>query len=73
MVDTARYFVPIPNLQSTIRGMQVNKLNVLHLHLTDSESFPLQLIEFSIITQYGAYSKDEIYTQEEMRDLFLYA
>jgi hexosaminidase len=31
-------------------------MNVLHLHLTDSESFPLELKSYPNITKAGAYS-----------------
>lgn len=41
MVDTARHFMSLETLRTTIRGLSISKLNVLHLHLTDSESFPL--------------------------------
>jgi hypothetical protein len=43
LVDTARHFLPVPLLVHTLDGMKAAKLNVLHLHLTDSQSFPLVL------------------------------
>jgi len=42
------------------------KLNVLHLHLTDSDSFPLQLDEYSEITDSGAFSKSQIYSKSDI-------
>jgi hexosaminidase len=53
--------------------MSIAKLNILHLHLTDSESFPLELISYPEITKYGAFSADEIYTVADMQDLVAYA
>lgn len=43
MVDTARHFLPMKILKETIDAMMYNKLNVLHWHIVDSDSFPLQL------------------------------
>ena len=43
LVDVARHFLPPRLLVSTLDAMAAAKLNVLHLHLTDSQSFPLLL------------------------------
>jgi len=39
MVDSARHFLPLPALRRVVDGMGMSKLNVLHLHLTDAQSF----------------------------------
>ena len=43
--------------------MMYNKLNVLHWHLTDAESFSFMLSTYPNITIYGSYAPDEIYTK----------
>jgi hexosaminidase len=43
MVDVARHYLPLPLLVATLDAMRAVKLNVLHLHLTDAQSFPLLL------------------------------
>ena len=43
LVDVARHYQPIELLKRTISAMEVSKYNVLHLHLTDSQSFPILL------------------------------
>lgn len=43
LVDTARNFIPIDTLKRIVDGMAASKLNVLHWHATDSQSFPLEL------------------------------
>jgi hypothetical protein len=37
MVDVVRHYIPIPHLRRTIDAMAAAKLNILHLHLTDSQ------------------------------------
>ena len=42
MMDLSRHFYPIPFIEHTIDAMVASKLNVLHLHLTDDTSFPVE-------------------------------
>ena len=37
MIDVARHYIPMPLLKRTVDGMMAAKLNILHLHLTDSQ------------------------------------
>jgi hypothetical protein len=39
-IDTSRHFMPLPALEQVLEGMAQLKLNVLHLHLSDADSFP---------------------------------
>ena len=62
MLDTARHFLPVKDILRTIDAMKLTKLNILHLHLTDSESFPFFSKSYPNITKNGAYSDKEIYS-----------
>lgn len=73
MIDTARHFLQMSTLKHVIDGMLFNKLNVFHWHITDEESFPLQLRSFPVITEYGAYSPKKIYSIEDVREIVEYA
>ena len=42
-------------------------MNVLHLHISDSASFPIILSSQPNVTYYGAYSENELYTAEELK------
>lgn len=43
LLDTARNYLPLSAILRTIDGMAHVKLNVLHWHATDTQSFPLYL------------------------------
>ena len=40
MIDSSRHFLPVLFIKHIIDGMSANKLNVLHWHIVDSNSFP---------------------------------
>lgn len=41
MVDSARHFLGIAALTRLVESMPLSKLNILHWHLVDDESFPI--------------------------------
>lgn len=43
MIDTARYYLDITAIKKIIDAMLYMKLNVLHWHIVDEESFPMQV------------------------------
>lgn len=73
MYDTSRHFFSIEQLQRHIDAMRMNKLNVMHIHFTDSESFPIEIPSVPELSQYGAYSSKEIYTVPTIESLQNYA
>lgn len=60
LLDTSRNFISIPVIKKVIDGMAANKLNTFHWHMTDTHSFPFQSITFPQLTQYGAYSSEQV-------------
>ncbi|KAG7295936.1 hypothetical protein JYU34_021024 [Plutella xylostella] len=73
LLDTSRNFLPMADIKRTVDGMAATKMNVLHWHVTDSHSFPLESTRVPQFTRFGAYSPAEIYTVEEVQDLIQYA
>lgn len=73
LLDTSRNFISIPVIRKVIDGMAANKLNTFHWHITDSHSFPFQSNTFPQLTQYGAYSPEQVYTTRDILDLVEYA
>jgi len=50
-----------------------NKMNVMHWHITDDQSFPLEVKSFPNITKHGAYSDKEHYTADDISKIINYA
>lgn len=55
MIDTARHYLPVHLIYETIDAMMYNKMNVLHWHITDDDSFPLVLNNHPELAKYGAF------------------
>ncbi|XP_053681689.1 chitooligosaccharidolytic beta-N-acetylglucosaminidase [Sabethes cyaneus] len=73
LLDTARNYISTNAIRRQLDGMASIKMNVLHWHITDSQSFPLELISYPQVTKHGAYSDGEVYSQAEVREIFQYA
>jgi len=67
MIDCSRHFVPFDALERTLDAMELTKLNVLHLHLSDDQGFRVESKLFPELT--GKGSNGEFYTQDQMRKL----
>lgn len=73
MVDTARHYLPVKTLERTIDALLLNKMNVLHWHITDDESFPLLLSNYSQITNTSKFWDTAIYTASDVKHIINYA
>mmetsp|Transcript_71233 Transcript_71233/g.148955 ORF Transcript_71233/g.148955 Transcript_71233/m.148955 type:complete len:563 (-) Transcript_71233:343-2031(-) len=72
MVDTGRHYLPLSALRSIIDSLPYIKLNVLHWHMVDTQSFPFQSKSNPKLWQ-GAYSGPERYTQADVAAIVDYA
>jgi len=68
-LDVARHFYPVRSIKHLIDGMSMNKLNILHLHITDSQSWPLEITALPELAKKGAYHKGLVYTAKDLADL----
>ena len=74
LVDTSRHFLPVDFLKHVLDGMAHLKLNLLHWHIVDSNSFPCGSEVFPELAQKGAWSyPDAAYTVEDLKDVVRYA
>jgi hexosaminidase len=72
MIDTGRNYITKNKIFEQINGMALSKLNVLHWHLVDSQSWPVEISAYPEMTE-DAYSANEIFTQDMLRDVVAYA
>ncbi len=68
MLDVARHFIPISIIKQTIDYMQLVKMNVLHLHLSDDQAFRLESKRFPLL-----HDSHKFYTQGDIHNLIEYA
>ena len=57
LLDTSRNFYSVDSIKRMVDGMGYNKLNVLHWHITDANSFPFHSQRVPKMAAYGAYSQ----------------
>lgn len=69
MIDTGRNYIPVSDLMRTIDAMATCKLNTFHWRITDSASFPLLLPKLSNLFEFGAYSRQMVYTKEDIKSV----
>lgn len=71
LVDTARHYLHPNTIKSAIDVLAYNKYNVLHWHVTDAQSFPIESKLYPKLTL-GAYNKRAVYSHEVVRDIVSY-
>ncbi|KAM6573792.1 hypothetical protein CsatA_017872 [Cannabis sativa] len=70
--DTSRHYLPLPVIKSVIDSMAYAKLNVLHWHIVDTQSFPLEIPSYPKLWN-GAYSNAERYSIADATQIVSYA
>ncbi|CAR66369.1 DEHA2F18920p [Debaryomyces hansenii CBS767] len=72
MIDTGRNFLTVKSILEQIDVMSLSKMNSLHWHLEDSQSWPVAISSYPEMTK-DAYSNNEIYTPDEIRHIVQYS
>lgn len=73
LIDSGRHFEPIRALEGLVESMSYAKLNVLHWHLTEDQSFPMPSRVYPELQREGAWSKHEKYTAAEVHSFVEFA
>ena len=73
MLDTGRTYFPVSDILRTIDAMAANKINVFHWHITDSQSFPIELPSEPQLAEKGAYGEDMRYTVKDVKRIVEFA
>lgn len=68
MIDTARHFEPVATIKHVIDSLPYAKLNVLHWHMVDSQSYPFQSKTHPKLWL-GAWSSQERFTQADIAEV----
>ena len=68
MMDTARHFQPLASIRGLIDSLPYAKLNVLHWHLVDTQSFPFHSTSSPKLWE-GAYDATSRYTHGDVADI----
>lgn len=71
MIDSARHFLPVKTIKSVIESLSIFKLNVLHWHITDDQSFPLEIPNYDASP--AAFSQYERYSVEDAKEIVEFA
>ncbi|RXK39028.1 hypothetical protein M231_03758 [Tremella mesenterica] len=69
LLDTSRHFIPLNLILKTLDTMALVKLNVFQWHITDSNSWPLQLNSFP---ELSSPWEPEVYTEAEVKEVIRY-
>jgi len=72
LVDCARHYMPMSKLRNLVDTLAAFKMNVLHLHLSDAQSFPMEIPDIPSLAQ-AAFSPKAVYSTIDMQSLVQYA
>lgn len=73
LFDVARDYYPVDVILRTLDAMAQNKLNKLHIHATDSQSWPLEIPSMPELTKNGAYAPVAVYSADDIACIQTYA
>jgi hexosaminidase len=71
-IDIARNPFEPRDLLRTIDGMALAKMNRLHVHATDSQSWPIEIPALPELAQKGAYHPDLVWSAKSLREVQMY-
>lgn len=72
LLDTARHFLTIASIKAAMDLMAGLKMNALHLHLTDDQSWPVFLQSLPELTNISSYTPLHVYSESDLRELVEY-
>ena len=71
-LDISRQPIPPEDVKRTLEAMAFCKMNRLHLHASDSQSWPLDVPALPELAEKGAYGRDRIWTTNDLSDVQKY-
>jgi hexosaminidase len=67
LIDTSRHFLPVDLIVQQLDAMAMNKFNVLHWHITDSNAFPFYSKVYPQLPRKAAYHPGLTYSYDDVR------
>lgn len=71
-MDTARNYFEVDDIKRTLDAMAYTKMNRLHWHITDAQSWPLELPSLPEVSEKGAYAPGLTYSPTDLADIMQY-
>jgi hexosaminidase len=71
MLDTSRHYYPVEYIYHLIDSLMFNKLNVLHWHIVDEDSFPLEIPVNPNLSKMGSFN-NKTYSPEQISSIVDY-
>ena len=65
-IDTSRTFKPMSDMYAMIDALSYNKMNRLHWHITDGQSWPLEIPALPLLASKGAYATFQTYSPADV-------
>ncbi|KAI0966251.1 glycoside hydrolase family 20 protein [Xylaria arbuscula] len=73
LFDVSRSYFPVDSILRTIDAMAYNKMNRIHIHATDSQSWPLEIPSLPELHEKGAYAQGKTYSPSDLVKIQQYA
>ena len=72
LIDSSRHYLPLDVIFRAIDGLSYLKMNVLHWHVIDAQSYPMKWKSYPEFSEKGSWSEDSIYTPQNVIDVVNY-
>ena len=73
MIDTSRSYLTVTAIKQALDAMAYSKLNLLHWHMVDDQSFPVESTALPNLAGLGAYSPAHTYSHADLAEVVAYA
>jgi hexosaminidase len=68
-LDVSRHYFSVSDIKRQIDACAYNKMNRFHLHVTDSQAWPLEIPSLPSLARNGAYRPDLTYTPHDFAEI----
>lgn len=73
LIDSSRHFLPVATIKKIVDSVTYAKLNTIHWHIVDAIAFPFDSTAYPQLSKFGAYSPEERFTHNDVREVVAYA